>query len=438
MNIGIVSLGCAKNQVDLEEMLALLKKNGFETVNDPALADVILVNTCGFIDSAKKESIRAILDMVDTKKPVVVTGCLATRYLDELKKEIPEVALWIPLGDYTRFAERFSTLFSDKVLTGAIDPLRREYISPKRECYLRISDGCDNFCNFCAIPHIRGRFKSVPFETLKEELDVLEKDKVRSLTVISQDTSMYGKDIGHTLADLVREIQKHPSFDFVKLMYLYPDEVSDELIDLYAKDSNLSPYFDLPIQHFSDAVLTRMGRRGRKKDILALLSKFRTKVPGAILRTTIMVGFPGETEEAFEECLKGIEEVGFDHLGCFTYCPEEGTPGAKFEDQIPEKVKKERRNKVMALQKKISYRLNKERVGKTYKCLVTGYDEKNLCYDCVNALYAPDDIDGKMVLFSKTPLNPGDLVEAKVVNALVYDLEAEVTKVLRREEDEAE
>lgn len=433
MNIGVISLGCAKNQVDLEEILAYLKRNGFETVSSPELSDAILVNTCGFIDSAKKESIQAILEMVQTEKPVIVTGCLATRYLEDLKKAIPEVALWIPLEDYPNFGKRLSELFKDKTFEGSIDPLQREFISPRREAYLRISDGCNNFCRFCAIPYIRGRFRSVPFETLKKELDILEKDNVRSLTVISQDTSMYGRDIGTSLTDLVREIRKHPGFDFVKLMYLYPDEVPDSLIELYSHDSNITPYFDLPVQHFSDHVLKAMGRRGTKQDILDLIAKFRRMVPDAVLRTTIMVGYPGETEEDFEECLKAIEEVRFDHLGCFTYSREENTAAYRMEDQVPAKVKKERYRKVMALQKKISYELNKERIGKTYRCLVTGYDEKNLCYECINPLYAADDIDGKMVLFSKAPLNPGDLVLAKVVNALVYDLEAEVVEIIRKE-----
>lgn len=430
MNIGIVSLGCAKNQVDLEEILAYLKSNGFETVSDPALADIILVNTCAFIDPAKKESIRAILDMTNYKKPVVVTGCLATRYLEQLKKEIPEVALWIPLEDYPQFGEKFSTLLKDKTLTGHIDPTKREYISPKQQAYLRISDGCNNFCTFCAIPYIRGRFKSVPLETIKKELDALDKDGIRSLTVISQDTSMYGADIGTNLAQLVREIIKHPNFDFVKLMYLYPDEVSDELIDLYNK-TNITPYFDLPVQHFSDHTLKSMGRRGSEQDIIDLINKFRRKVPEAIIRTTIMVGFPGETEEDFQEVLKKIEEIKFDHLGCFMYSREEGTPAYLFKDQIPQKIKRQRYNQVMKLQKKISYELNKKRIGKEYKCLITSYDERTLTYGCISNLYADDDIDGEMRLYSKVPLTSGDLVKAKVVNAFPYDLEAEVTEIIR-------
>ena len=431
MNIGIVSLGCAKNQVDLEEIIAYLKMNGFETVSSPELADMILINTCGFIDDAKKESIDAILDMAKYDKPLIVTGCLATRYLEELKKEMPEVALWIPIEDYPRFGEVFQPLVKDRILKGEIDPLRRSFISPEREAYLRISDGCDNFCNFCAIPHIRGRFKSVPFETLKGELDMMEKEGVRSLTVISQDTSMYGRDIGTSLTQLTKEIMKHKSFDFIKLMYLYPGEVPEELIDLFASNQGLTPYFDLPVQHFADHILKRMGRRGTKKDIIDLIARFRKKVPNAVIRTTVMVGFPGETEEDFNELLSAIKEVKFDHLGCFMFCPEEGTPAAKFKDQVPEEVKKRRYQAVMREQKKISLRLNKKRIGQSYDCLVTSLDEDGFTYNCVCNLFAPDDIDGKMRLYSKLPIKPGDLVRAEVVNALIYDLDAEVKEIIR-------
>ncbi|MFA6830439.1 MAG: 30S ribosomal protein S12 methylthiotransferase RimO [Bacilli bacterium] len=432
MNVGIVSLGCAKNQVDLEEILAYLKTNGFETVSDPMLADIIIINTCGFIDSAKKESIDAILEMVQFEKPVVVTGCLATRYLEELKKEIPEVALWIPLEDYPRFGQMLQAMINDRILSGHIDPTKRVFISPKREAYLRISDGCNNFCTFCAIPYIRGRFKSVDFDTLKTEIGLLENDGIRSLTVISQDTSMYGRDINTNLTALVKEIIAHKGFDFVKLMYLYPDEVEDSLIELFASDSNLTPYFDLPVQHFADHVLKRMGRRGTEQEIIDLIARFRKEVPESIIRTTVMVGFPGETEEDFQELLKMIKTIKFDHLGCFTYSSEEGTPGEKFKDQIDEEVKQQRYKAVMKEQKKVSYALNKKRLGKTYKCLVTGYDPETFTYSCVNNIYAPDDIDGKLSLYSKIPLNNGDLVEAKIVNAFVYDLEGEVTQVIRK------
>lgn len=431
MNIGIVSLGCAKNQVDLEEILAYLKINGMETVSDPELADIILVNTCGFIESAKTESIRAILDMCAYGKPVVVTGCLATRYLEELREEIPEVSLFIPIEEYKNFGKHFEKLLEDKKMNGEIDPRKRLYISPEREAYLRISDGCNNCCNFCAIPLIRHSFKSVPLQILKDELDILEKDGIKALTVISQDTSMYGKDIGSSLVELTEEIVKHKGFDFVKLMYLYPDEVEDELIDLYASNQNITPYFDLPVQHLSDHVLKLMGRRGSKQDILTLIKKFREKVPDAIIRTTIMVGFPGETEEDFNELIETMKEVKFDHLGCFMFCPEEGTRAFKFKDQVPEEIKKKRYKEVMKLQKKISYKLNQERIGKSYQCLVTGIGDDGISYKCINNLYAPDDIDGEMILYSKFPLTPGDLVSAKIVSASFYDVIAETTEILR-------
>lgn len=431
MNIGVISLGCAKNQVDLEEMLYYLKMNGFETVSDPYLADCILINTCGFIDSAKKESIDAILDMAKCDKPIIVTGCLATRYLDELKKEMPEVSLFIPLEDYSKIGEKLETLFKDKKFKGKIDPTKRVFISPKLEAYLRISDGCNNFCSFCAIPYIRGRFKSVPFETLKEEINDLDKSGVRSLTVISQDTSMYGKDINLTLVDLVKEIAKHPNFDFVKLMYLYPDEVSDDLIALF-KDTNLTPYFDLPVQHFSDHVLRRMARRGTREDIKNLIKKFRSEVKDPILRTTVMVGFPGESEEDMDILLHDIEEIGFDHLGCFIYSPEENTPGASLSDQVDEKTKMERYKRVMKLQKKISLRKNKERIGKEYKCLITGYDKSTYSYTGITNIFATDDIDGSLQIFSKEELNVGSLVNVKIVNAFYYDLQGEVTSIIRK------
>ena len=430
MNVGVISLGCAKNQVDLEEILAYLKANGFEIVSDPNLSDIIIINTCGFIDAAKKESIDAILDMIEYDKPIIVTGCLSTRYLEELKQEIPEVALWITLDEYKNFGEKLNELLKDKKFVGKIDPTKRVYISPEKEAYLRISDGCNNFCTFCAIPYIRGRFKSVPLDILKKELDILENDGVKSLTIISQDTSMYGKDIGTDLTTLVKEVIKHKGFEFIKLMYLYPDEVDDSLIDLFASNSNLTPYFDLPVQHFSNHMLRRMGRRGSKEDIINLIEKFRSKVKNAIIRTTVMVGFPGESDEDFDELIKCIKEIRFDHLGCFMYSKEEGTPSYKYKDQVDEETSKKRYNLVMKEQKKIAYSLNKARIGQTFKCMVTGYDENELCYTCVNNIYAPDDIDGKMRLFSKYPLEVGMMVEAKVVNALIYDLDAEVVKIL--------
>ena len=407
MKLGVISLGCAKNQVDLEEILYLFKVNGFNIVSDP------------------KESISAIFDMLEYKKPLIVTGCLPTRYLESMKKEIPEVKAYIPINKYSSFTKEINSLIKDIKLKGEIDPRNRLLLSNPYEAYLRISDGCDNKCTFCAIPSIRGKFKSVPLEILKDELNILEKEGIRSLTVISQDTSMYGKDIGLTLVDLVKEINKHKKIEFVKLMYLYPDEVSDELISLFNENNNLTPYFDLPIQHTSDNVLKRMGRRGTREDIYKLIKKFR-QIKNSIIRTTLLVGFPGETKEDFNLLLNDIEKLEFDHLGCFTYSPEEGTPSTKFKDDVSDKEKAKRKQLIMDKQRLISYKLNKSRINSIYKCLITDYDSETYSYSGITNIFAPDEIDGSLKIYSNKKLEPGTIVNIKIVNSFEYDLEAEV------------
>ena len=427
MNIGFISLGCAKNQVDSEEILSYLKRNGFEIVSDPELSDIIIVNTCAFIEQAKVEAIRTILDMTTYKKPLIVIGCMAQRYYEELKQEIPEIDLIIPIEDYSKFGERLKELLPKLKLEGRIDPTKRYYTSKAHEAYLRISEGCNNRCNYCAIPLIRGNFISVDMNTLKQELENMVKDNIKAITIISQDTTKYGSDIGFSIVDLLKEVCKHKEFEFVKLMYLYPDEIDEELIDFYADHKELSPYFDLPLQHSSNKVLKLMNRRGTREENLALIKKFKSKVPHAILRTTMMVGFPGETEEDFEDLMNFIDEVEFDHLGCFTYSKEEDTPSYDFPDEVPTKIKNDRLKKLMKKQMRISYKLNKQRLNKIYKFMVQEYDEKNMCYYGVSDLYASDDIDGKLYVYSKKPLNKGDIVNVKIVNVPnVYDLEAEV------------
>ncbi len=427
MNIGFISLGCAKNQVDSEEILSYLKRNGFEIVSDPELSDIIIVNTCAFIEQAKVEAIRTILDMTTYKKPLIVIGCMAQRYYEELKQEIPEIDLIIPIEDYSKFGERLKELLPKLKLEGRIDPTKRYYTSKAHEAYLRISEGCNNRCSYCAIPLIRGNFISVDMNTLKQELENMVKDNIKAITIISQDTTKYGSDIGFSIVDLLKEVCKHKEFEFVKLMYLYPDEIDEELIDFYADHKELSPYFDLPLQHSSNKVLKLMNRRGTREENLALIKKFKSKVPHAILRTTMMVGFPGETEEDFEDLMNFIDEIEFDHLGCFTYSKEEDTPSYDFPDEVPTKIKNDRLKKLMKKQMRISYKLNKQRLNKIYKFMVQEYDEKNMCYYGVSDLYASDDIDGKLYVYSKKPLNKGDIVNVKIVNVPnVYDLEAEV------------
>lgn len=433
MNIGFISLGCAKNQVDTEEVIAYLKRNGAVVTSDPSRADIIMINTCAFIEAAKKEAIDTIIEMAEYKKPLVVLGCFAQRYGEQVKEEFPEVKCWIPFGTYDTIGEQLNRAFPELNLAGQVDPTHRTFVNPGPEAYLRIAEGCNDFCTFCAIPYIRGRFKSVPLPILVKELDSMDKAGIRSVTVIAQDTSMYGRDTGSSLTELVGKILEHKNFSFVKLMYLYPDEIPESLIDFYATEGHaLTPYFDLPLQHASNHILKRMNRRGTQEDYIALLDKVRSKVPNIVLRTTMMVGFPGETDDDFNQLMNFVEKEKFDHLGAFIYNREEGTPSYNFKDQVPAKIKKQRYDALMKLQAGISYNLNKARIGQKYKVLITSYDEKNLCYKGISDLYAPDDIDGEMYVFSKEPLNLGDMVLAEVVNASIYDLDAQVVEVLER------
>lgn len=436
MNIGFISLGCAKNQVDSEEIISYLKRNGAVMTSNPEIADVIFINTCAFIEAAKKEAIDTILEMGKYGKPIVVLGCLAQRYAKDLKDELPEVKLWIPFGSYATFGEQFKKAFPEFEATGEVNPNDRVLLSPKYEAYLRIAEGCNDFCTFCAIPYIRGRFRSVPLDILKRQLDDLEKEEVKSLTLIAQDTSMYGRDMGTDLTELVKNILDHKGFEFVKLMYLYPDEIPESLIDFYAGEKHLTPYFDLPLQHSSNHILKRMNRRGTRESYIELLNKVREKVPNIVLRTTMMVGFPGETEEDFEDLLDFVKTMRFDHLGAFIYNREEGTPAYNFKDQVPANIKRKRYNELMKTQAKISYELNKARIGKTYKVLVSDYDSKTFAYNGISDLFAPDDIDGRMFIFSEEPLHRGDMVEVEIVNASVYDLDAKVTRIISKVSEE--
>ena len=435
MNIGFISLGCAKNLVDSEEIISFLKRSGATIVPDPKNADLIFINTCAFIEAAKKEAIDTILEMAKYGKPLVVLGCFAQRYGKAVASEMPEVKCWIPFGTYGTIAQQLNAAFPNLDLSGGIDATKREFAYPGPEAYLRIAEGCNDFCTFCAIPYIRGRFHSVPLPLLERQMDDMEKGGIRSLTLIAQDTSMYGRDIGTSLTALVQKCLQHPRFNWVKLMYLYPDEIPDSLIEFYAdSEHSLTPYFDLPLQHASDHILKRMNRRGREQDYVELLDKVRTKRPDIVLRTTMMVGFPGETDEDFEELLRFVEKEKFDHLGAFIYNREEGTPAYSFKDQVPAKIKKERLDALMKLQAGISYSLNKARIGRKYKVLITGYDVGNLAYKGISDLFAPDDIDGKLYVFSDDPLSVGDIVEAEIVNGSVYDLDAKVVRVLEKAE----
>lgn len=425
--VGIVSLGCMKNLVDSENILGLFDRNGYEITNNPKEADVILINTCGFIESSKKESIENILEMLSYKKKVVVTGCLVERYLDELKKEIPEVDLYIPIKEYEKFNKKFYVLDNSVDPSIGVDDEYRIVSTGPYSAYLKIGEGCDNRCSYCAIPLIRGGFKSRDYDAIIKEAKELASSGIKEIVVLEQDTTKYGidfKDKKVNIVDLLKGLLEIKELEYIRLLYLYPDEISDELIDLIGKESRLTPYFDIPIQHSESHILKDMYRRGDKEFLLNLFTKIRKRVPNAILRTTVMVGFPGEKEEDVDNLIKFIEEVKFDHLGAFTYSQEEGTPAALFTNQVNEDDKKKRLAKVMKAQQKVSYIQNKKHIGEVMRGLVVGKDDhgNNLLRSYWNA---PDDVDGKIFFTSKKELHNGDIVKVKITDAFVYDLMGE-------------
>ena len=420
--IALISLGCEKNLVDSENILGLLLKNHYEIVNDKNDADILIINTCGFIESSKKESIDTILDNIGKKQKVVVTGCLVNRYLDDLKKAIPEVDLWIPIKDYKRFNALLATLDNELTNYEGLNDSYRLVSTGSYSAYLKIGDGCSNCCTYCAIPLIRGPYASRPFDSIVEEAKKLASEGYKELIVLEQDTTRYGLDLKEkkTIVDLLKELLKISGLEYIRLLYLYPDEITDELIDLIAKEERLTPYFDIPIQHSEDKILKAMNRRGDKAFLKSLFAKIRNKIPNAILRTTIMVGFPGETKEDFDNLLDFIKEIKFDHLGAFKYSKEEGTKSYTFPHQVRESTKQKRLEALMELQQGISYSLNKRHIGEVMTGLVVGKEND---YYLLRSYYnAPDDIDGKILFSSNKPLKEGEKVKVLIKESYVYDL----------------
>ena len=430
IKVGLISLGCSKNLVDSEMILGALANSKFEVVNTIEDSDVIIVNTCGFIESAKEESIANILDVCKTGKKVVVTGCLVERYLEELKNSIPEVALWIPLREYAHFAEKIESLFEEKIEVDELNPFVRMLSTPPFMAYLRISEGCNNCCAYCAIPLIRGHFRSRPFEDVVEEAKLLAKNGIKELVLISQDTTRYGSDFKEpkTIVDLLKELLKIKDLISFRLLYLYPDEISDELIELIKNEPRIAPYFDIPFQHSSDSVLKGMLRRGTGASYQELIDKIRSKIPHAILRTTYIVGFPGETDEDFVNLVSFTKKNKFDHMGAFTYSREDGTKAYDYKNQVSEALKKARLGKIMEVQKKISYQNNKARIGEVMEGIVVEYNATNKVYGLRSYWNAPDDIDGKISFVSTKEHKIGDVVKVKITNAYIYDLFGEVVE----------
>ncbi len=423
--VALVSLGCAKNLVDSEEMLAMFPPDRFDLTDDPSTADLILVNTCGFIQSAKEESINAILQMAQYKDraKLVVTGCLATRYAEELRKEIPEADLIVPLKEYPELSKKLESLLGEEGIL-EMNPLRRVVSTSSYSAYLRISDGCNNFCTFCAIPRIRGRFVSRPYEEIMEEAKKLKEQGIKEISLISQDTTVYGIDRkeGKNIVSLLKDLESL-GFYSIRLLYLYPSEISDELIQTIAESKVIAHYFDIPVQCASDHLLKLMHRHADAKETILLFQKIKRMCPDAVLRTTLISGFPGENEDDQKLTLEFLDEVGFDKMGCFTYSREEGTPAYSYPDQVPEKLKKKRRDELMKKQALISYQKNKEKVGLEMEGLVIG--KQGDSYLLRSYWNAPDDIDGSILFKPKKDHKEGDIVRVKITSALVYDLQGE-------------
>lgn len=432
--VGIISLGCAKNRVDAEMLLYRIRNAGYKLCEDVAMADVAVINTCGFIESAKQESIEEILELSELKKEgkikaIIVTGCLAERYKEEVMKEIPEADAVVGIGandDIVKIIDEVlqgkkQQCFPDKLLL----PLEggRIQSTPYYYAYLKIAEGCDNHCTYCAIPMIRGKFRSRKMEDIIAEAKHLAENDVKELVVVAQDTSLYGKDIyGEImLAKLLKKLCEIDGIRWIRVLYCYPDKITDELLQVMAEEEKIVKYLDLPLQHCNGRVLKTMNRKGNKEELVELIAKIREKVPGIVLRTTFIAGFPTETEEEFAELENFAKEVRFERVGCFAYSQEENTPAAKLEPQIPEDVKERRAEIIMENQQKIMEEFCQKLDGKTIEVLVEGYDQYAECFFGRSAWDAPE-VDGS-VFFTVTGRKPapGEFVKVKIDDFLNCD-----------------
>lgn len=439
VRVGMVSLGCSKNQVDAERMLYKIQKAGYQLIEDAALADIAIINTCGFIESAKQEAIETIFEFVALKnegriKKIVVTGCLSERYREEVSELIPESDAVVGIGcneDIVSVLEKIMEgerveAFDDKEklsLTGG-----RVLTTLSFTSYLKIAEGCDNRCSYCAIPDIRGKFRSVPMENLLDEARKLVAEGVRELNVIAQDTTRYGIDLygKYMLPELLTELCKIDELKWIRILYCYPERITDELLDVMAKEEKIVKYIDLPIQHCDDAILKAMHRQGTEASLREVIKKIRDKVEGVVIRTTLITGFPGETEEQFNRLAEFVNEMEFDRLGCFPYSEEEGTPAAEMDCQIDEEVREHRAEIIMEQQSVIAEKKNNALIGKTLEVVTEGFDRYGECWFGRSAADAPE-IDGKIFFTApdKKPF-PGCFVKVRIDDVLDYDLIGEI------------
>ena len=432
MNVGFVSLGCSKNLLDTEMTIGLFRNNKFNIVNDPSKADIIVVNTCGFIQSAKEEAINTLLEMAEYKKDrckyLIAMGCLVERYKEELKKLMPEVDLFIKFSEYDNIWEQI------EAVVGKSDTRKQDYLSfldrvvttGDNYAYLRIAEGCNNRCTFCAIPYIRGRYISRTMEDILEEAKKLAESGIKELIVIAQDTTKYGIDIygEPRLAMLLEELCKIDGIKWIRFLYAYPESITDELINVVKNNEKICNYFDIPIQHISDKVLKRMNRKSDGKSIRNTISKIRKAIPDVVIRTTVMVGFPGETTEDFEELYNFIKEAKFDKLGAFSYSKEEGTPASRIKEQVHPMTKKSRYNKIMAIQADISKEIEKEYIGKELEVILEERSFDGKYYIARSYMDVPD-IDGIIYVKCDDENLEGEFIKVRIVESNDYDLIAE-------------
>ena len=439
MNIFFVSLGCDKNLVDSEVMLGLLDAKGYQIVDDETQADVMVINTCCFIHDAKEESIQTILDMARYKeegrlKALVVTGCLAQRYKQEIIDEIPEVDVVLGTTSYDKIVEAVEEALEGKseVELADIDALplpetKRLVTTGGHYAYLKIAEGCDKHCTYCIIPKVRGNYRSVPMERLIKEAQELADQGVKELILVAQETTLYGKDLygEKCLHRLVEELCKIAGIRWIRILYCYPEEITDELIEVIKKEPKVCHYLDLPIQHASDSILKRMGRRTSKQELTDIVKKLRKEIPDICLRTTLITGFPGETEDQHEELMQFVDEMEFDRLGVFTYSPEEDTPAAVMPDQIAEEVKEERQADLMELQQEIAFDNAENMIGREMLVMIEGKVADENAYVGRTYRDAPN-VDGLIFINTEEELISGDFAKVKITGALEYDLIGEL------------
>lgn len=437
-NVGLVSLGCDKNRIDAEIMLSILSKEGFNIVSDEKKADIIIINTCGFIESAKEESINTILEMAQNKesgkcKSIIVTGCMAERYKEELINEMPEINAIIGTGSYKdicqivkRTLNGESNIVKMDDISYNLDYNDRVITTPSHYAYVKIAEGCDNNCSYCIIPKLRGKFRSRKIEDIVREITELSVRGVKEIILVAQDSTMYGIDLykKKMLPELLKEIENIEGIRWIRLMYTYPEEITKELVYTIKNSEKICHYFDMPMQHINTNILKGMKRKGTREKIVEVLDMIRKEIPDAVIRTSLIVGFPGESEETFNELKTFLLEYKLDRVGVFTYSPEEGTGAAELEEQIENSVKERRKEILMEIQSKISYDKNKMLIDNVFDVIIDGIAKNNQYYGRTYG-DAPE-IDQQVFINSNVTLKKGDIVKVKIKKSYMYDLVGDV------------